>query len=229
MKNKTKAMNEAQLLELLKKVLPKATDDARLAEKIFSAVKKELKAGQRVGSFQKFCEKVELPDLEPLTILDVKRQLHDAFGDADVAVKADKKEKTLMVEVDLPEGKITGQIKVKPVGDEASDEQEVTLKFVPFPVCMPGDKELVWLLGKKENMSPDEAAVTLSKVEEEFWLSKTGQNLIRKRVADRSFPEFIARVPGGALSAAGLKRHYKTPEPLKPHRTLEGKAREKAK
>jgi len=31
----------------------------------------------------------------------------------------------------------------------------------------------------------------------------------------RSFPEFIARVPGGLLTELGLKRHYKTPEPVK--------------
>ena len=29
------------------------------------------------------------------------------------------------------------------------------------------------------------------------------------------FPEFIARVASGALSEVGLKRHYKTPEPIK--------------
>jgi hypothetical protein len=32
---------------------------------------------------------------------------------------------------------------------------------------------------------------------------------------DRTFPEFIARVPAGLLADAGLKRHYKLPEPLK--------------
>jgi hypothetical protein len=32
---------------------------------------------------------------------------------------------------------------------------------------------------------------------------------------ERNFPEFIARVSGGLLTEVGLKRHYKTPEPLK--------------
>ena len=41
MKKETKA-NEAQLLELLKKVLPKATHDAQLAGKIYQAVELEL-------------------------------------------------------------------------------------------------------------------------------------------------------------------------------------------
>jgi hypothetical protein len=89
---------------------------------------------------------------------------------------------------------------------------------VPFPVCLPGDKELVWLMGKRENMSPDEAGIALTKAEEEFWASKTGQKLIRDRV-ERSFPEFIARAPAGVLNERGLKRHYKTPEPIKSLRT----------
>ena len=38
MKNKTSKTNESQVLALLKKILPKATADARLAEKIFDAV-----------------------------------------------------------------------------------------------------------------------------------------------------------------------------------------------
>jgi hypothetical protein len=32
---------------------------------------------------------------------------------------------------------------------------------------------------------------------------------------ERSFPEFIARVPAGLLGDAGLKRHYKLPEAVK--------------
>ena len=85
---------------------------------------------------------------------------------------------------------------------------------MPFPVCLPGDKELVWLLAKRENMSPAEAGIALAKLEDDFWASKTGQKMLRDRV-ERIFPEFIARVPGGMLGEVGLKRHYKTPEPVK--------------
>jgi hypothetical protein len=218
-KTKSKKSNEAQLLELLKRILPKATDDPKLAQKIFSAVELELKANSRTTSFKEFCDRVELPDLEPTTVKDVTRQLQDAFGDGDVTVRADRKEKALVVEVDLPDGKLTSQIKVRPVGAEESDEQEVPLKFVPFPVALPGDPELVWLLAKRENLNPDEAGMSLSKVEEDFWASKSGQKLLRDRV-ERSFPEFLQRAPAGLLSEAGLKRHYKTPEPLRIHRTL---------
>ena len=85
---------------------------------------------------------------------------------------------------------------------------------MPFPVALPGDPELIWALAKRENLSSDEAAIALTKTEDEFWASKIGQKLIRDRV-ERSFPEFVARVPAGLLADSGLKRHYKLPEPVK--------------
>ena len=42
---------------------------------------------------------------------------------------------------------------------------------------------------------------------------EAGQKLLRDRV-ERSFPAFVARVPAGVLNERGLKRHYKTPEPI---------------
>ncbi len=212
-------MNEAQLLDLLKLVLPKATEDPRLAMKIFTAVEKELKLVIRVENFQKFCAKVELPDLELTTVKDVKRQLNEAFGDADVTVKPDKKGEALLVEVEMPGGKFSSEIKVRPLGADGDDEQDITLKFVPFPVVLPGDTELVWILAKRENLAQEEAGMILSKVEDEFWASKAGQKCLRDRV-ERGFPEFMARVPAGMLSEGGLKRHYKTPEPIRVHRPL---------
>lgn len=217
-KKEAKKTNEAQLLDLLKRVLPKATHDAQLAGKIYQAIEDELKAKARVMAFEKFCSKIELPNLEPKTVEDVKLQLAASFGDGDITVKPDKKEKSLAVEVTLPDGQqFSSEVKVGAVAPAESEEQEITLKFVPFPVCLPGDKELVWLLAKRENLSPEEGGIALSKVEEEFWASKTGQKLIRDRV-ERSFPEFISRVPAGLLNEVGLKRHYKTPEPIKPLR-----------
>jgi hypothetical protein len=218
MKKESKKTNEAQLLDLLKRVLPKATADSQLAGKIYEAIEAELKAKARVLAFEKFCSKIELPDLEAKTVDDVKLQLAASFGDGDITIQPNKKEKTISVEVAMPDGsQFNSEIKVGPVAAPVSDEQEVTLKFIPFPVCLPGDKELVWLLAKRENLSAEEAGIALSKVEEDFWASKTGQKLLRDRV-ERSFPEFIARVSGGLLTEVGLKRHYKTPEPIKPLR-----------
>lgn len=216
MKKEPNKTTEVQLLDLLKKVLPKATHDPQLAGKIYKAVELELKVKARVTAFEKFCDKVELPDLEPKSIEEVKNQLAASFVNADVTLKPNRKEKTMAIELALVDGsQLSGEITVNPnVGNQPSDEQEVALKFEPFPVCLPGDKESVWLLGKRENMSPAEAGIALTKLEEDFWASKTGQKMLRDRV-ERNFPEFIARVPGGMLGEVGLKRHYKTPEPVK--------------
>ena len=213
---KTAKTTDAQLLNLLKKVLPKATHDAQLAGKIYEAIEKELKATARGAAFDKFCSRVELPDLEPTSIQAVKTQLASAFGDGDVTLKPDRKEKTLAVEVALADGgQFSGQIRVNPeAGADAGPETELKLKFIPFPVSLPTDTELVWLLAKHETLSHEEAGIALSKVEDDFWGSKAGQKALRDRV-ERIFPEFIARVPSGALTEVGLKRHYKTPEPLK--------------
>jgi hypothetical protein len=213
--SKSKRSDEVQLLALLKKVLPKAAPDPELAGKIYSAVEAELKSKAKVASFEKFCARVELPDLEAKTIDDVKLQLNAAFGDADLTIKPNRAEKNLAVEVALPDGtQLNTSIPVRPVAPEDSGEQEITLKFVPFPVSLPGDPELVWFLAKRENLSPDEASIALTKAQDDFWASKTGQKLLRDRV-ERCFPEFIGRAPAGMLSDAGLKRHYKTPEPVK--------------
>jgi hypothetical protein len=213
---KTTKTTEAQLLDLLKRVLPKATHDAQLAGKIYEAIENELKVKARTSAFDKFCARVDLPDLEPKTVEEVKRHLTSSFGGGDITLKPDRKEKTLAVEVAMPDGaQFSGEIKVNAnAGAVVNEEQEITLKFIPFPVCLPGDKELVWMLAKRENLSSEEAGIALTKIEEDFWASKTGQKLLRDRV-ERIFPEFISRVPSGMLNELGLKRHYKTPEPLK--------------
>jgi hypothetical protein len=216
---KTKKMNEAQLLELLRKVLPQATDDPKLASKIYDAIENELKHTTRVTAFEKFCARVELPDLKPTTVMEVKKQFAASFGEGKVTVKADPEEESLNVKVSLPEGELVSRIKVGPVAAEEGDEQEITLKFVSFPVCLPADPELIWTLAKRENLTSEEAGMLLAKVQEDFWGSKVGQKLLRDRV-ERSFPEFISRVPSRALTEVGLKRHYKDPEAVKHFKAL---------
>jgi len=221
LKPKSKATPELQLLELLKQVLPKATHDSKLAGKIYEAVEAELRTKSRVAAFEKFCERVELPDLEPKTLADVKLQLAAAFGvGGDVVIQPDKKEKRLAVEITLPDGtQFQNQIKVRPIAAAESETPDVKLKFVPFPVALPGDPELVWVLGKRENLSAEEAAIALGTAEEDFWGSKLGQKLLQDRV-ERNFPEFISRAPAGLLGEAGVKRHYPSPEPIKVLRVL---------
>ncbi len=213
--NQSKRDEQAQLLDLLRSILPKIAPDPALAEKIYSACEAELRVKNRVHSFEKFCERIELPDLEPKTLEAVKQQLVAGFGDADLDIEPNEDGKGLRVDVSLPDGtQFHSRIPVRPAGAELSDEQEITMKFVAFPVALPGDTELLWALAKRENMTNDEAAIALTKVEDEFWASKPGQKLLKDRV-EKSFPEFIARVPAGMLGDAGLKRHYKLPETLK--------------
>lgn len=214
MKKAKTAPAEDQLLVLLKEVLPQATHDPKLAGKIYEAIARQLKTKARAAAFEKFCRKVALTDLDPKSVGEVKEQLSSAFADGDVTLKPDRKAKCLAVEVALTDGaRFSGEIAVNPQAVATAEDPEETLKFVPFPVAMPTDPELVWLLGKRENLTSPEAAISLGKVEEDFWASKAGQKLIRDRV-ERTFPEFLARVPAGLLSAAGLKRHYKEPEPV---------------
>ena len=212
---KSKRDEQAQLLDLLRTILPKVAPDPALAEKIYSAFEAELRIKNRAVSFEKLCERIPLPDLDAKTLEEVKQQLVTSFGDADLDLEPNEDGKGLRVDVSLPDGtQFHSRILVRPNAPEASDEPEVTLKFVSFPVCLPGDQELIWALAKRENLASDEAAIALHKIEDDFWASKTGQKLLRDRV-ERSFAEFIARVPAGLLGDVGLKRHYKLPEPLK--------------
>ena len=212
---KSKQDEQAQLLNLLRTILPKVAPDAAWADKIYSAFEAELRAKNRVNSFEKFCERIELPNLEEKTLEEVKAQLLAGFGDADLEIEPNEDGKGLRVDVSLPDGtQFHSRILVRPPGAEGSDEQEVTMKFVSFPVVLPGDQELIWALAKRENMTNDEAGIALNKIEDDFWASKPGQKLLKDRV-EKCFPEFIARVPAGMLGDLGLKRHYKLPETMK--------------
>lgn len=212
---KSKRDEQAQLLALLKTVLPKVSPDPAFADKLYAAVEAELRAKNRVTNFEKFCERIELPDLEEKSLESVREQLLASFGDADVEIEPEESGKALAVDVSLPDGsQFTSRIPVRPTVAEGSDEPEAILKFISFPVSLPGDPELAWALAKRENLTNDEAAMALTKVQEDFWASKTGQKLLKDRV-ERSFPEFITHVPAGLLNEVGLKRHYKLPETVK--------------
>jgi hypothetical protein len=206
---------ESQLLELLKDVLPKAVSDAKLVDKIYDACAKQISAKTRVESFKKFCAKAELPDLKTSSVKEVQRQFEESFGKGNVSVIPHEKKEAASIEVVVEGQVLEGVVRVGEVKNGEEDgEQEFKPKFLPFPVTLPTDPELVWVLARTENLTPEEAAITLTKSQEDFLASKQGHKLIRDRV-ERSFPEFISRVPSKLLGEVGLKRHYKDPEPLK--------------
>ena len=205
-------MNDAQFLAILEKVLPKATQDSRLASVIYDKVLEEVQLINNVKSFEKYCVEGRLPDLEPATIKEFKEQLTSKFTKAEVKVEPAEKGDSLAVEIVLPDRKITNRMKVSPPGSEEEDETKA--KFVPFPVSLPEDPGLFWILARREDIGPDEAGILLTSTEEEFWETKAGLKLLKDRV-EKTFGEFIANVPAAALTERGLKRHYKEPEPCK--------------
>jgi hypothetical protein len=214
-KSRSKQDEQAQLLNLLREILPKVAPDPEWAERIYTAAEAQLREKNRVHSFDRFCERIELPNLEPRTVEEVKQHFAAGFGDSDVDIVPDEENKSIVVDVALPDGtQFHKRIPVRPVALEAGGDPEVTLKFVAFPAALPGDPEMIWSLAKRENLTNDEAAMALTKLQDEFWASKAGLKLQKDRV-EKSFAEFVARVPAGQLNEVGLKRHYKLPETVK--------------
>ena len=214
---KNKGMNEAQFLSLLQKVLPKAPDDAHLATTIYEEVAREVRLLNSLKSFEKFCATGALPNAEPDTVAGLQSELAEKFGEANVTVTPNENGAGVAVEIALPDRTVTTRVRVDATA--AAAEEEVKIPFVPFPVALPEDQELVWLLGRREDLGPDEAARALATIEEEFWATKKGQQLQQDRV-EKSFAEFITHVPAAALTESGLKRHYKEPEALRTLRLL---------
>ncbi|MBA4149255.1 MAG: hypothetical protein H0X66_14165 [Verrucomicrobia bacterium] len=219
-----KPNQEEQLLELLKTVLPKAVLDPKLADKIFSALENELSVKERMAAFQKFCKRTELPDLEKKSISEVQKHFEESFGKGAVSIVPHPAKEAVTVEVETADGILESVIKVGAVtsSEEGEGEDEIKPTYVAFPIAMPSDPELIWMLGRDERMSPEEGDIALSKVQESFWESKAGQQHLRKRV-ERTFPEFIAKVPSKMLNEVGLKRHYKDPEPIKQIKLLKAR------
>ena len=211
---KPKALTETQFLALLDKVLGKIMSDLNLRAAIQEEVAKEIRVINHLAAFTKFAEKGSVPDTAPETVAELQDQLAATFGgDAKVEVTSDEDDEgNLGVEITLPDRTVSSQIKVQPGGSGEGDGEPVA-PFVPFPVTLPQDPELVWVLARRENVGPDEAARALSSIEQEFWASKGGQQRLRKG-GERTFAEFIAAVPSAALLESGLKRHYKEPETL---------------
>lgn len=208
---KSKKLDEARFFSALQRVLPKTIQDPQLVNSIYEQVVAEMRVFKSLESFEKFCEKGSIPDTEPETIAELQEQLHGNFGEQNVSVTPKDDGTGVDVEIALPDHILSTVVKVAPPG---SEEEEPEAPYVPFPVCLPEDPELVWALARRENLGPDEAVRALANIQEEFWSNKKGQKMIREGV-DRSFAEFIANVPASALSESGIKRYHKDPETLK--------------
>ena len=208
---KNKGLNEVTFLALLEKVLPKATKDPHLASTIYEEVAKEVRLLKNLKAFDKFCETGALPNVEPDTMQEFEREMATKFGEDNVEITPDEEGKKVAVEITLPDRTVTSDVRVDAT---IALEEEIKMPFVPFPVSLPEDPELVWVMARREDLGPDEGARALSNIEAEFWETKKGLELQKKRV-EKCFAEFIAHVPASALKDSGLKRHYKIPETLK--------------
>ena len=159
--------------------------------------------------------------MEPETVKEFQTDLAEKFGEENVTIEPDEKGANLAVEIALPDRTVTSKVKIDP--EIANAAEEVKVPFVPFPITLPEDPELVWLLGRREDLSPEEAARALAKIEEEFWQTKVGVKLLRDRV-EQCFAEFVVYVPAASLTESGIKRHYKSPEPMQSLRRLAASA-----
>ena len=139
------------------------------------------------------------------------------FGAENVEISPGETDGSVQVAIDLPDRVVKNRVKVDPA---LAEPEPVKAPFVCFPVVLPEDPELIWVLGRREDLAPEEASRALSRIEAEFWETKKGVELQRGGT-DKSFAEFINHVPAAALSDSGLKRHYKDPETL---HTLRGSA-----
>ncbi len=223
---KSKTITEAQFLSLLQKVLPETTRDLKLAEAILDRMAKEIRLIRSVERFEAFCADGSLPDLEPATVANLQNDLGATFGDENVVVTPEENGEAVAVEIKLPDRTMNSRLKVQSP-DAPLEEEELKARFVPFPVALPEDPDLLWVLARREDLVPDEAMRSLASIEEEFWASKGGLKLQKDRV-ERTFAEFIANVPAGMLGDSGLKRHYKDPEARQTLRRLPPVQQDKA-
>ena len=212
----TSKSSNSPFLEILQDILPKATKDAKLTNRIINAVKRELAASEQHKAFERFCKKTPVPHLEDQAIASVEKVLKESYPESDITVQPVKAENIMALEVAHQDGgHYYGELKVDPSAPlpDDPDAQNYKPKFVPFPVALPGDPSNVWYLSKREDLANEDAARALSALQADYWESRTGQRALRKG-AERGFPDFIDRVPAGLLRELGLKRHYKVPEPV---------------
>lgn len=220
MKTKPK-ITEAMFFGILEKILPTAAGSPELASSIYDAVSKNVRLTKNFHTFEDFCEQGALADFADETLATFKQELEAKFG-ADT-VNLEKNECGKVVDVELSfgtepwMGEFSGwktNLSVRVDAAIALAEETKLAPWVPFPFAMPGDPDNVWLLARRENFGPDEAARALTNIEAEFWETRKGLQLQKKHV-EKCFANFIEHVASSALKDSALKRHYKVPEVLK--------------
>ena len=189
-----KQNDELKLLNLLRSVLPKAVPDPKLADKIYTALEKEISSKERVASFEKFCQRTELPDLAKKSLDEVQKQFETSFGKGSVSLLPHPQKKAVSVEVVTSAGTFEGVIKVGAVENNGEDDDEMKPKLVPFPVSLEADPELVWMLARDERMTPQEAMIALAKSQDSFGNQRRASSTCRN-VSSAPFPNSSPKFP----------------------------------
>src|SRR5258707_7785477 len=189
---KTKGLNEAHFLSLLEKALSRASPDPQLAITIYAEVEREIRLIKDLESFEKFCEKGSLPNLAPETVAELQSELSAKFGEGKVTLIPDENEKTVAVEIGLPDRTVTSRVKVQ-AGEKDTSEGHPQPRFVPFPISLPEDQELgwvCWLAGKTWHRKKQRELSPLSR-------RKSGQQRMDKSScaagAKATFPRFLSK------------------------------------
>ena len=209
-KPKKETSNNSLVLAEVKAVISREISDVALRSTIWGKIEQRVKFVRMREIFDSYLREYKLRSLEAAEVYDVKKMMSDVFPEEAVAIHPVVEENCLKIAVELPEGTLEGRFQVEP-----EDPKPPKPVFAPFPVCLTADPGLVWEMGRAESLlSETEARIALNNVEDEFWTSKKGLKLLKMHV-ERTFAEFIERVPTGKLTERGLKRHYKQPGVLK--------------
>src|SRR5260370_15413563 len=158
---RTKGLNEAHFLSLLEKALSRTSPDPELAMTIYAEVEREIRQIKDLASFEKFCEKGSLPNLAPETVAELQSELSAKFGEGNVTLIPDENEKIVAVEIGLPDRTVTSRVKVQAEGVDTS-EGDPKPRFVPFPISLPEDPELVWALARRSPSGLDRKSTRLN-------------------------------------------------------------------
>jgi hypothetical protein len=83
--------------------------------------------------------------------------------------------------------------------------------WVPFPVADPSNPQLVWELGRDDQVAPEVALKGLYQLESVFWKTLKGQQLAKH---SKTFECFLSNASPTGLGRCGIRRHYRQSKEL---------------
>ena len=180
-----------EVLSLLERELPVV--DGKNANDVYDHIATVIRRERGLRNLGRFAEEGALQSADAATIEEFTVPLRSMFGPENVVVKVADDAKTADAEITMHRGGQPVQ-RVFTVRIDATiangGEPELKVPFVPFPFALPDDPEMVWSLARREDLGVEEAKRLLTELEAEFWETRKGLNLQKKRV-ERTFANFI--------------------------------------